>query len=268
MISEDQLQHYRRDGVTCLRQVFDTRWIAVARRGIARNIAHPGRFFRDHTTPGSSGRYVFDFWNWRDVPEFRDFMFESPLGRLGAEILGVKKVRMLMDNWFMRESGSTDGAPWHHDEPYFDFEGRMCIVWIPLEDVGASEGLTFVRGSHDWGHLYAAEQFSENVPFDCVGEQYAAIPDFDGQEGSFEFLSWDLTPGDCLVFDFRTIHRATEKKHSDHTTHRMTFRMGGEDTVFKPRGEWTREISEHLIGLGQKPGTRLDNPLTPVIFEG
>jgi len=47
----------------------------------------------------------------------------------------------------------------------------------------------------------------------------------------------------------------------------MTFRLGGEDVVFKPRGQWTREISDHLMALGQAPGATLDNPLTPVIHD-
>ena len=38
-----------------------------------------------------------------------------------------------MDNWFFREAGSKSGAPFHHDISYFDFEGTMCVLWLPLE---------------------------------------------------------------------------------------------------------------------------------------
>jgi len=234
------------------------------RRGIERNLDNPGPFFRDHTSEGSAGRYVFDFWNWQAIPEFREVMFESPLGMLGAQILGCDRVTLLMDNWFVREAGSLDSAPWHHDEPYFDFSGRMRIVWIPIEPVSAECGLTFVRGSHLWGRLYAAQQFSNNVPFACIGEEFHPMPDF--TDGDHDLVSWDLDPGDCLVFDFRTIH-AGGKQSADQTTHRMTFRLGGDDVRFEPRGEWTREISEHLIQQGQVPGQPLGNPLTPVIYE-
>ena len=268
MISKTDIESFNTAGVVCLPGVFESKWIALARKGIERNIASPGPFFRDHTSTGSPGRYVFDFWNWRDIPEFQELMFDSPLGELGAQFLGARRVRMLMDNWFMRESGSASGAPWHHDEPYFDFEGRMCIVWMPLEAVSAGQGLTFVRGSHNWGQLYVAEQFSENVPFDAAGDDYEPMPDFDNDTGEYDFLSWDLEPGDCLVFDFRTIHSAGRRQRSaQQTTHRMTFRLGGEGVVFQPRGQWTREISDHLTGLGQTPGATLDNPLTPVIFD-
>lgn len=267
MLTTEQLQRYQHDGVLCLRQMFDAEWISIAHKGIDRNIANPGNFFRDHTSQDSRGRYVFDFWNWREIPEFEQLIFSAPLGALGADLLNSSRVRLLMDNWFMREAGSTNGAPWHHDEPYFDFEGSMCIVWVPLETLSAAEGLTFIRGSHRWGKLFVAEQFSENVPFDCYGDGYHPLPDFDAERAEYDFLNWDLAPGDCLVFDFRTIHSATEQHRSRLTTHRMTFRMGGADIVFKPRGKWTREISDHLISLGQKSGAPLDNPLTPIIFE-
>ena len=267
MLTAQQLKRYQRDGVLCLRQIFDATWLARARRGIERNIEKPGLFFRDHTGRDAAGRYVFAFWNWRDIPEFEQLVFSAPLGALGADLLNTDRVRLLMDNWFMREAGATNGAPWHHDEPYFDFEGCMCIVWIPLEAVSAEDGLTFVQGSHRWGRLFAAEQFSDNVPFDCYGDRYHAMPDFTADRDRYRFMCWDTEPGDCLVFDFKTVHGATKPRHSGSTTHRITFRLGAEGVVFRPRGEWTREISNHLIGLGQKPGSRLDSPLTPIIFE-
>ena len=82
---------------------------------------------------------MFGFWNWREVPEFEKLIYEPPLGELGGRVLNTNHVRLLMDNWFIRESGALDGAPWHHDEPYFDFIGRMCILWIPLEPVPADD---------------------------------------------------------------------------------------------------------------------------------
>ena len=267
MLTKQQLEQYHQDGVVCLRRIFDAEWIQTALAGIDRNLHNPGNFFRDHTADGSAGKYVFDFWNWREIPEFEQLVFSTPLGALGADLLGANRVRLLMDNWFRREAGAINGAPWHHDEPYFDFEGRMCIIWIPLEGLSARDGLTFIKGSHRWGKLYVAEQFSENVPFDCYGDGYHPLPDFDADPNRYDFLSWDLEPGDCLAFDFRAIHSATEQRQSSRTTHRVTFRMGGEDVVFRPRGEWTREISAHLISLGQEPGSPLDNPLTPIIFE-
>ena len=36
---------------------------------------------------------------------------------------------------------------------------------------------------------------------------------------------------------------------------------------FKARGEWTAEISEHLLAMGQRPNQVVDNALCPVVTE-
>ena len=113
-IDSSLIQQYSQDGVVCLRSVFSSDWIALAREGIARNLKHPGPFFRDHTSKNATGRYVFDFWNWPNIPELEDFVFNSPAGAISGQLMEARQSTMIMDNWFMREAGARDGAPWHH----------------------------------------------------------------------------------------------------------------------------------------------------------
>ncbi|HSH44008.1 MAG TPA: phytanoyl-CoA dioxygenase family protein, partial [Arenicellales bacterium] len=159
----------------------------------------------------------------------------------------------------------TNGAPWHHDEPYFDFfGGRKCVLWFPLESASRDEGLTFLAGSHRWGRLYMPQNFREHRPFDGDLAGYHVIGDFEQYHD--RFLSWDLEPGDCLVFDFRTLHRATNCTDPlPRTIHRMSLRYGDQDVVFRPRGDWTRETSEYLAALGQRRSRAPETPLTPLV---
>lgn len=259
---------YRDDGVVCLRGAFGREWLDRARAGIERNLAAPGPFFRDHTRPGATGRYLFEFWSWPRIPELRRLVFDSPAGEIAGGLIGDRRPTMVMDNWFLREAGAIDAAPWHHDEPYFDFEGRLCILWLPLEPVARVDGLTFVRGSHRLGQLFAAAQFSENLAFECHGDAYAPMPDFANDPARWQLLSTDMDAGDCLVFDFRTVHAATRPGRAlDRDSHRMTLRFAAEGTIFRPRGPWTREISDHLIAQGQQIGAPLDCPLMPRVWD-
>jgi hypothetical protein len=263
-VSPNAIASYRRDGVVCLRGLVATKWIEKARRGVLRNLSQPGQFFRDHTPPGSPGRYVFDYWTWPDIPEFREVIFDSPLAEFSGKLMAAQHVNLVMDNWFMREIGATTAAPWHHDEPYFDFIGPLCVVWLPLEAAPKSEGLTFVRGSHRWGQLFVAPQFSANVPFVCAGEAYSPVPDIDAEPASYELLSWAVGLGDCLVFDFRTLHSTTGKSSPALSTqHRLSLRFGSETALFKPRGPWTEETSTYVINQGQKVDAPIDCPLMP-----
>lgn len=267
MISEDLVETYQRDGVVCLRDAIPEKWLALGREGIDQNLKNPGRFFRDHTPTGASSRYVFEYWTWPQTPQFEDVIRNSPLGEIAGTLMQANHVHMVMDNWFMREAGASNGAPWHHDEPYFDFEGTLCIIWIPLERAPIEDGLTFVRGSHRWGQLFVAPEFSENVPFVCEGSQYQPVPDIDAHSEDYEFLSWEVDVGDCLVFDFRTLHCVTNRDQSaQQSQRRMTFRFGADNTIFSPRGKWTEETSAYLMGLGQKPGSPIDCDLMPKVW--
>jgi ectoine hydroxylase-related dioxygenase (phytanoyl-CoA dioxygenase family) len=180
--------------------------------------------------------------------------------------MDARSVHMVMDNWFLREAGATNAAPWHHDEPYFDFEGKLCVLWMPLEAVEHEESLAFARGSHRWDRLFAAQQFSENVPFD-TGTRYEPVPDLDATLHPHDRLQCALEPGDCLVFDFRTLHGAAAgKRPLERTSHRFTLRFAAQGARFFPRGDWTREISDFLIARGQRPGEVLDCELLPVVW--
>lgn len=257
-----------RDGVVCLRGVIGEEWLECCRAGIEASLAAPGPFFRDQTPAGSPARYVFDYWNWQNVPEFRRLVLESPFGDLIAGLLQAREVRLLMDNWFMREAGATNGAPWHHDEPYFDFAGgRKCVLWFPLEPASRAEGLTFIAGSHRWGRLYRPQSFREHRAFDGDLRDYHEPEGLDAY--SDRFLSWDVEPGDCIIFDFRTLHRATDPTTPlPRTIRRMSLRYGDQGVIFQPRGEWTEETSNYLMSLGQRPGEPLDCVLTPRVDNG
>ncbi|MHC8508207.1 MAG: phytanoyl-CoA dioxygenase family protein [Rhodospirillales bacterium] len=276
MITPSVREAYERDGVVCLRGAVSAPWLDAARRGVAQNIAAPGRFFRDYTVPpppdsadseNSSGRYTFEYWNWRRIPEFADLAFNSEMAPLAAALLGAKRLTLLMDQWFRREAGCVNAACWHHDEPYFDFfGGRKCVVWFPLDDTPAAEGLTFFAGSHKWGKLYMAQNFAERAPFAGQGAGYEPVQDFDALPGA-RLLNWDMRPGDCLIFDFRTLHRASnDTAPVARTGERISYRFGDENVVFKPRGPWTAETSAFLTKAGQIPGAELGCPWLPQVF--
>jgi hypothetical protein len=268
LIDNDAREVYRREGVICLRRVIGNEWLELCRAGIDQSITEPGPFLRDQTPEGSPARYLFDYWNWRNIPAFNRLVLASPFAAMIASLLNAKRVHMLMDNWFMREAGATNGAPWHHDEPYFDFEGgEKCVLWFPLEPASKKEGLTFLGGSHRWRKLYMPQNFREHRPFDGDLDGYHEIEEFEACRD--RYLSWDVEPGDCLIFDFRTLHRATDQNSPlPRTIRRMSLRYGDQDVVFRPRGAWTEETSSHLVSLGQVPGAPIDCELLPLVYGG
>lgn len=268
MIDDATRQAYDRDGVVKLSGVVPEATLDLIADGIEADRAAPGRFFRDQTPDGSPARYLFSYWMWPDNPAIAEVAQTGVIPQLTAQLLQAERLSLLMDNWFLREAGAANGAPWHHDEPYFDFDGgRMCAVWIPLEPSSAEEGLTFIRGSHRDLGLLQPKNFKLDQPFDGVGADYQTAPDFDDPAFDDRRLSWDMAPGDCLIFDLRTVHGATAgRRPLARTIRRLSLRYGDQDVRFRPRGPWTEETAQFLIDQGQAVDAPLDNPMTPQVW--
>ena len=74
------------------------------------------------------------------MPEFKDFVYNSPYAQIASELMSAKKINLVMDNWFLREAGSKSSTPFHHDISYFDMDGTMCVLWLPLQPTKKDEG--------------------------------------------------------------------------------------------------------------------------------
>ena len=91
-----------------------------------------------------------------------------------------------MDNWFLREAGSKSSTPFHHDISYFDMDGTMCVLWLPLQPTKKNEGVVWVRGSHLWNKFFL------RVLFRWTMNVYFIIPpDILGNK-DYEFLQWEI----------------------------------------------------------------------------
>jgi len=268
MIDDATREAYDRDGVVKLSGAIPEATLNLIADGIEADRAAPGRFFRDQTPDGSPARYLFSYWMWPDNPAIAEAAQTGVIPRLVAQLLLAERLTLLMDNWFLREAGAENGAPWHHDEPYFDFDGgRMCAVWIPLEASSAEEGLTFIRGSHRDMGLLQPKNFKLDRPFDGVGPDYKTAPDFNDPVFDARRLAWDVAPGDCLIFDLRTVHGATTgRRPLARTIRRLSLRYGDQNVCFRPRGPWTEETARFLIDQGQRVDAPLDNPMTPQVW--
>ena len=141
-------------------RAFDAGWLAVTSDAIEQGRAHPGPMSIDYPADTTLGTCYGDFWTWSRVPAMRTFIFDSPAARFVCEVMGVASVMLVTDNWLIREAGAVNRAPWHHDAPYFDLDGKWCVLWMALEPVGPGEGIVVLKGSHRWGRTFMPESFS------------------------------------------------------------------------------------------------------------
>ena len=177
-----------------------------------------------------------------------------------------------MDNWFFREAGSKSKPPFHHDISYFDFEGSMCVLWIPLEPVKRKDSIAWVKGSHLWNRLFLRTRFNDGHKTDgeagiVNGKKYEFTPDILKNKNDYEFLEWDLDVGDCVYFDIRTLHGALHETSPSVDVNRFTLRMAKENSKIIYRGDWAKEERAIMEDNGYKNGDNLSGKMFPTLFE-
>ncbi len=277
VVDQIAIQQFQRDGAVCLRGAFDPKWLDVLGRGIDSDLADPSPRLARHTKEPGAPAYIEDFWVWDHFPEFRSFVRESPCGALAARLLGAPAVNLVMDNWFLREAGSRSRPPFHQDLAYFDFEGTMCVLWLPLEAVTRDDGIAFVKGSHLWDRLFMRVRFADGHVQDgpaadgddgieVNGQRYFAPPDVAAEPGAYDLLQWDLEPGDCIFFDMRTLHGGLAETVPQRTVRRFTLRMTAPDGRIRYRGDWAKEERQIFEAAGYGEGDRLDGSFFPQLY--
>ena len=269
-ISDSDVAAFRRDGAVALRGRFSEDWLAKLQRGIDAHLTSEAGNVARHTKDPNAPAYYEGFWAWSQIPEFEDFVRHSPCAPLAAGLLGAPSVNLVMDNWFLREAGATSRPPFHQDLAYFDFEGTMCVLWLPLEPVTKDNGIAFVRGSHLWDKLFMRVRFADGHPTfepeEVNGKTYHPPPDISADPEAYELLQWDLDVGDCIFFDMRTLHGALASVTPTETVRRFTLRMTAPDGVIRYRGDWAKPERALFEAEGYGEGDRIAGDFFPQLW--
>ncbi|MEM1236521.1 MAG: phytanoyl-CoA dioxygenase family protein [Pseudomonadota bacterium] len=270
LLTDTQKSDFSRDGAVLLKDMFDTTWLDKLRAGIDGDMANPTENFARHTKDPDAPGYFEDYWAWNKIPEFRDFVHNSPCAPIAAELLDAPTINLVMDNWFLREAGSTSRPPFHQDLAYFDFEGTMCVLWLPLEPVTKENGIAFVKGSHLWDKLFMRVRFADGHPSfepqEVAGQTYYPPPDVAADPAAYELLSWDLDLGDCIFFDMRTLHGALSEVVPTQTVRRFTLRMTAPDGMIRYRGDWAKGERAEFEAEGYREGDRIAGDFFPQLW--
>lgn len=255
-ISSREIDEYRENGVVCLRQVIDAAWMERM-RPLAKRVAVDGEDVG--LLPTYPGRYLA-----RTVPEFREFVFESPIGQLAANIMESRTVRFFFDEIFAKAPHSDDATIWHADRMGWPISGKMVpSLWIPLTSVAEEDGLECIVGSHTQDVRYWL--FSQNArqmvkPPDRVSHPDEAALRADPTN---RFVSFEAEPGDVLVVHPWTLHYS-HGNNADHWRLALSVRVFGDDIRWQPRPDCVNlaGVSFDEMIVDEPPA----GPLFPVLW--
>jgi len=265
-VTEDDVQRFQRDGAVCLHGVFDRYWVDRVAAGVERNLAEPSPYAKFYTPKGNPGFFFGDYCNWSRLPEFRDFVLRSPAAAIAGRVMRSRRVRIFHDHLLVKEPGTLERTPWHHDQPYYCIDGeQVCSIWMPLDPVPRDSCIEYVAGSHRWGQWFTPRRFVDHRDYDYEPGAYPSVPDIDAEREKYTILSWDVEPGDCIVFHALTLHGAPGNLSLERRRRALSTRWLGDDVVYAKRPGTTSPPFPELEGRLQ-PGDPMDHELFPVVW--
>jgi len=125
-----------------------------------------------------------------------------------AALWGEEDMWYLGEQLFLKEGGNSRRTPWHQDTSYLRMMGSQLVAcWVSLDPLPKEHSLEFVRGSHK-GMLFNGSAFAAD---DDTAPLYKhsllpRLPDIQKARSDYDILSWDVAPGDLVVFHLGILH--------------------------------------------------------------
>lgn len=223
-----------RDGVVRLQGALTPEAFAKVEAAVDRSLANPSpravRFY-----PEEPARFFEDRGQ-----KHAGLVREIGLDSMVAALWGVDRLWYMGEQLFLKDGGSSRRTPWHQDTSYLRMMGAQLVAcWISLDALPKAYSLEFVRGSHK-GVLYNGSAFAAEDDTAPLYRQsrLPRLPDIQAGRDRFDIVSWDVAPGDIIVFHLGALHggAGTAEGLRRRT---ISMRFMGPDVVFdgRPRDE-------------------------------
>jgi ectoine hydroxylase-related dioxygenase (phytanoyl-CoA dioxygenase family) len=200
------LAAYRAHGVALVRQALPPGWIdrlAMATdQALATSPDDAEIYEGTRANPLSYGELQV----WKRLDAFEAAIHEGTLARIAADCMGSPTAQFYYDQLLVKEPGSVRRTPWHQDIPYWKVAGnQICSIWLALDRIPGIAALEFVRGSHVWGE-HNPQHFLDASPYEGTG--LAALPNIEDNRSAYDICTFDLEPGDAILFHAAIVHGA------------------------------------------------------------
>jgi ectoine hydroxylase-related dioxygenase (phytanoyl-CoA dioxygenase family) len=248
VITEQDIESYHRDGVVCLRGMFDPNWCALLESAAREIMASGAGRSRDVKLGPGQGRFYSNVYladqDWR----FGLLRDASPAAEIAATLMQANVIRYYYDQLFIKTPSTIAPTPWHNDLPFWPFQGNDLIsIWIALTPVSKeTSGVQYIAGSHRWGTMYRAVTPDFDPRF--IDDKMPVCPNYGDAPGELadQLRSWTMNPGDVLCHHPLTVHGAAGNQSSTQTRIGLSIRFLGQDVRWDPR--------PHTMTLRHDPG--------------
>ena len=269
-LSKEEVVSFRTNGVVKVSGAVDTSWIPELLTVADVQLTKPSKWVNDLNAGASENRLFTDRYLWRHNDVIHRFVHDSGCARLAAQAMGSNSARFYFDHLLIKKVNTPTITPWHQDAPYWPFRGKqIASIWLALTPVTVEgSGMEFVRGSHLDDVYYLPEVFggAENKSGQWANEQQGvAVPDIEANREEYDIVSFDMAPGDALIFSAWILHGARGNSSSTQDRVALSTRWLGDDVLWDPREgvDPTVDPTQVLVDPGMPPR---DNSFFPEIF--
>ena len=195
-VSEEQLQALRQDGAVHLPGVLSPAWLEYLELVVEDRVNHPWIVNLVVKLLGVYEYYQFD--NWMVSPGFLDYLTLGPPSSIARAVFpSWKRIRVLKESLFYKPKAVYPAllVPLHAD---CESGGLGCPdypafrLWVTLDRVRQGHGVVFQRGTHN-----SSEEREKAKALGCPEDTQSS-----------QYFSFDMEPGDGLVWYGDTVHFA------------------------------------------------------------
>jgi len=261
-ITAEEIETYRRDGIVCLRGLFDADWVTLLRESIEADKANPSGLVKSINEDGATGNFFSDTFIWHHIDGFKRAVFNSPGAEIAGTLMGANKINVIFDQILVKEPGTSTRTLWHHDGTYWPVAGdQISTLWVALDPVTPETGaVEYIKGSHRWGKRFLAVSFDPNQKY---AEDLPEVPDIDAERDKHDIAQFTMEPGDCTLHHALTLHGAPGNASNDERRRAYVQRWAGDDVTYNPRPNLQRMLRDP----GIPSGAPLDSDLFPVVWK-
>ena len=240
-ISAADIAAYQRDGAVLLKGALPCGKLALLEAGLEE--ANHARGAMSTIVQNGSGKgetLVEQFPSQRSA-SLKQLLADDFIGSIAGQMLGAPSAQLILDQIFYKQAGEIVPTPWHQDTVFLQVRGNdMLRVWLTCDHSPRAITVQVVRGSHRWNVVYdtrgegaadiGAVEDGEDFTFDGMGDAaLPPIPDIENNRDSFDIMSWDVEPGDILIFNGNMLHGTDGAAWHDTPRRAFTTRWGGPD---------------------------------------
>lgn len=258
LLSDELIHAFRENGHILTRNVLSQEEVDVYRKVIltsAQRFNTETRKLEERDTYGKAFLQIKNLWVVDEA--VRKFVMAKRFGRMAADLLGVKNVRIYHDQALFKEpkGGPT---PWHQDQYYWPLDtSNMVTMWMPLVDVSTEMGMiAFASTSHKKGLLFNVEISDES---EAEYREYVGKSNFPISRAA------SMKAGDATWHYGLTVHSA-HGNNSETMREVMTIiYMAGDARVAAPKNSWQEE--DRRVWLKSlSPGSLADSDINPLVL--